>query len=296
LHAALLDTQNADGGFGARPGLPSATEPTAVALLALSSEVDRRGVLPARTWLRAYQTPDHGWPVAAGLVEASWTTALAVLALAPYPEDDGAVQAGAQWLAGRRGRALGDPLGLLRRLLGMRPVVALDGTLVGWPWVGDTFSWVEPTSYALLALQAVRPRSAIASARLAEGARLLHDRVCHDGGWNYGNTRVLGEDLWGYPDTTALALLALRESSAGTATTTQGLTALRGMLGTNESGLATALGVLALAAYGQEVRPLRERLRVRFARTRFTDDVRALAWAVLASNPDAAPFKGTGGA
>jgi hypothetical protein len=39
--------------------------------------------------------------------------------------------------------------------------------------------------------------------------RMLLDRRCRDGGWNYGNRRVLGADLPSYPETTALALMAL---------------------------------------------------------------------------------------
>jgi hypothetical protein len=38
---------------------------------------------------------------------------------------------------------------------------------------------------------------------------MLLERRCRDGGWNYGNRRVLGEDLPSYPETTALALMAL---------------------------------------------------------------------------------------
>jgi hypothetical protein len=46
--------------------------------------------------------------------------------------------------------------------------------------------------------------------RLEEGKRLLLDRRCDDSGWNYGNRRVRGHDLPGYPETTALAVLALQ--------------------------------------------------------------------------------------
>jgi hypothetical protein len=45
--------------------------------------------------------------------------------------------------------------------------------------------------------------------RVATGKRMLVERRCRDGGWNYGNRRVLGADLTSYPETTALALMAL---------------------------------------------------------------------------------------
>jgi hypothetical protein len=296
LRAALLARQNADGGFGASPGLPSATEPTAVALLALSFEREPLDTGPLRKWLLDQQTPEHGWPVMAGLREPSWTTALAVLALARYPDEAAVAQRGAEWLVAERGRVIDGRPGLLARLFAPSPpVVELDGALVGWPWTAGTFSWVEPTAYALLALRAVEPRPAAAGARIEEGERLLLDRVCPDGGWNYGNRRVLGEDLWSYPDTTALAVLALGQGQ-DRAVMTRALAALETMLAANRSGLATALGALALAAHGRDVRALRARLGARFAQTEFASDLRALAWALLATNEAAAPFGEAAGA
>jgi hypothetical protein len=44
--------------------------------------------------------------------------------------------------------------------------------------------------------------------------RMLLDRRCRDGGWNFGNRRVLGADLPSYPETTALALMALNGHAA----------------------------------------------------------------------------------
>ena len=89
--------------------------------------------------------------------------------------------------------------------------------LVGWPWVNGTFSWVEPTAYAVMALKRLRrqlPPDATRD-RIDEAEELFADRACSDGGWNYGNTRVFDEDLWSYPDTTALVLLALADRPRG---------------------------------------------------------------------------------
>src|SRR4029453_13207605 len=55
----------------------------------------------------------------------------------------------------------------------------------------------------------LRPRER--SARIGEAERLLLDRVCMTGGWNYGNSNVLGQELHAYVPTTALALLALQD-------------------------------------------------------------------------------------
>ena len=291
LRAALAARQNPDGGVGARAGLPSATEPTALAAFALSFEPEPADTVRLRQWLRAQQTPEHAWPVMAGLRDPSWTTALAVLALSRYPDEQQASRRGAEWLVSQHGEAIGGRPGLLARLFGPPPAVDLDGSLVGWSWAPGTFSWVEPTAYALLALRAVPPVSTAAHARIEEGERLLLDRVCPDGGWNYGNARVLGEDLWSYPDTTALAVLALGHSPS-TGQLDHALSALDTMLGQNQSGLATALGILALAAHGRDVRALRARLGERFETTQFAGDARALAWALLATNESVLPFGG----
>jgi len=40
---------------------------------------------------------------------------------------------------------------------------------------------------------------------------MLADRCCLSGGWNYGNSNVLGKELFPYVSTTALALLALQD-------------------------------------------------------------------------------------
>lgn len=87
-----------------------------------------------------------------------------------------------------------------------------DNQLQGWPWVEDTFSWVEPTAWSLLALKRAGAASPPqAAARTAEAERLLLNRVCLDGGWNYGNASTLGQDLRAYVPTTAIALLAMHD-------------------------------------------------------------------------------------
>jgi len=86
-----------------------------------------------------------------------------------------------------------------------------DMELVGWSWVAGTHSWVEPTGYALLALTR---RGEGSTGRAVEGARLLRDRCLPEGGWNYGNTRVIDHVLRPFPATTGVALTALSNGSA----------------------------------------------------------------------------------
>src|SRR5262249_42902645 len=87
-----------------------------------------------------------------------------------------------------------------------------DNTLQGWPWIEESFSWVEPTAWCMLAMKissALLPDRERA-ARIDEAERLLLDRMCQTGGWNYGNSNTLGRELSAHVPTTALALLALR--------------------------------------------------------------------------------------
>lgn len=86
-----------------------------------------------------------------------------------------------------------------------------DSTLQGWAWVRDTFSWVEPTAWCLLALKTGSVRSVLAAERRQEAERLLTNRMCRGGGWNYGNASALGQDLRPYTATTALGLLAMQD-------------------------------------------------------------------------------------
>lgn len=91
-----------------------------------------------------------------------------------------------------------------------------DNQLQGWSWVRDTFSWVEPTAWGLLALKRADPslRSRATAARVQEAEKLLVNRTCVAGGWNYGNASALGQDLRAYVPTTALGLLAMQDRRA----------------------------------------------------------------------------------
>src|SRR5262249_34182668 len=69
------------------------------------------------------------------------------------------------------------------------------------------FSWVEPTSWAILVLRRLGQGE---HPRVREGITLLLDRALDDGGVNYGNRRILGIALEPIPTPTALMLMALQ--------------------------------------------------------------------------------------
>jgi hypothetical protein len=285
---ALLAAQNRDGGWGAEAGRSSDTEATSLALMALTAV---RGATPAEVagraigWLADVQAPDGSWPLKAGLPPGSWTTSLAVMALASVAAQREHTVRGAHWLRAQEGRKPDLLTRLLTRWLPQGRSIQLDPTLTGWPWAGGTFAWVEPTAYALLALKKARPhlRAGEVDRRIEQGEALILDRMCPGGGWNYGNSRVLGEDLSPYPETTAIALLALQDRRENPRVQASVAT-LKRLLAAAESGLALAWATLCLSVYGEETARARPLLSRAWERTRFLGSTRTLALAALATD------------
>jgi hypothetical protein len=214
----LAAAQNADGGWGYFPGKQSWLEPTVYALLALSAQSGEPAF--ARGWrlIRSWELPGGGWRGCAAVNEAHWATSLVVTLHAALGVYDAAFDRGVAWLTasiGVEGRLLS------RMAHWLQPnIVEFDPVLTGWPWQAGASSWIEPTAHALMALRCAAHASGShlnnpdlthpeAARRIATGERMLLERRCSDGGWNYGNRRVLGADLPSYPETTAMALMAL---------------------------------------------------------------------------------------
>jgi len=291
----LVASQNGDGGWGAQQGRASSTEVTALATLALGrldTPATRRGATHGLRWLATRQHDDGGWPVSARVDDSSWATALAVLALEALGREPARAVRGARWLLRRLPRAPGATVSLLHRFAPSTLAVRLNPHLKGWAWTADATSFVEPTCYALLALKRLRRHlpGAAAEERIAEAERMVYDRMCRGGGWNYGNSTVLGAELWPYADVTALALLALADHPRREANQ-QSLGALRGMLRHVDSGLSLAWATLCVSAYGDDPLPWRGRLTERYARTGFLGESRAVALALLALTGAAEVFR-----
>jgi hypothetical protein len=126
--------------------------------------------------------------------------------------------------------------------------------------------------------------------RIQQGEMLIYDRICKDGGWNYGNSRVLGEALWPYPDVTAVALIALQDRAANEANQ-KSLRALEGMMREAPSVTALSWGILCLTLYNQDVREWKTILVENFDKNRFLGETKALALAVLAVGNGASLFR-----
>ncbi len=290
----LLEAQDEQGGWPALPAFPATTESTALGLLALcfaSGEPGDAAVNRARAWLQARQRPDGAWPHSDQVSHGDWATSLAVIALSRFPEEKASADAAARWLLGQEGRSSGWLTKLMFLLFPERKVIQLDPDLIGWPWYPDTFSWIEPTSYSLIAVKSLRPelRGRRARARIDEAERMILDRECLGGGWNYGNSKVLDEELWPYPDTTALALIALQDFPRPESLE-RSLAALRAMVEDRASVLSLGLAVLALQLHGRDVSAVRSRLLGRVEGGRLPTDTRSLAFAALAIADGAMPL------
>jgi hypothetical protein len=291
----ILNAQNRDGGWGFLPGKSSNTECTSLCLLALDSlGADQPAANTKRglDWLIQRQSAGGSWPLSDSSTDPSWMTALAIIALNQFPVYQLRTTSAAHWLLKQEGRTPG----ILARLIGAfasdKNSVALDPDLKGWAWFPRTFSWVEPTSYALIALKQIRTYLApkIAEERIHQGEMMIYDRMCNGGGWNYGNSQVFGEALWPYPDVTAVALIALQDHQVSQANQ-ESLRALRRMMQETDSGLALSWGTICLSIYGEETSGWKRQIERRLRMTGFLGETKTLALSLIALVNDAKAFR-----
>jgi len=289
----LQNTQNPDGGWGAVPARQSNTEATALALLALTScpEAKASHIERGLQWLIDVQNPDGSWPMRRSPSHGSWPTALATLALASFDGQHARAVTGVRWLLAHRGRSLGWWASLAYRIIPDKIAIQVDPDLIGWSWTPHGFSWVEPTAYALIALKRLNgDTGGAADAHIREAERLLYDRICSGGGWNHGNSNAYGVAIPPYPETTALALIALQDREADTRNRAS-LQRLVEMMAEGESGLSLSWATLCLSFHGQDVAAWQQRLARCYARSGFLQETRVVSLALLALSEQISPFR-----
>lgn len=207
--SALISTQNHDGGWPYRAGASSWTEPTVFVLLAqLAAEGDPQSFERGLLWLRANQRQDGGWPPRPSVGQSTWVTALVAL-LPPDGIGRSKYETAVDWLMGQTGQESPFLYKLRNELHGN--VTGMAEFRTGWPFFPGAAAWVTPTALSILALEKARryqPGRDIQQ-RIELGRQFLLDRMCRDGGWNYGRSQVLGVEADSYPETTGQALLAL---------------------------------------------------------------------------------------
>jgi hypothetical protein len=204
----LVKSQNRDGGWPYIRGV-SWTEPTVYAILALhtvgEADAARRGL----RWLAGIQRTDGGWPPQTGIDESTWVTAL-VAWIPPDLLGEQQHRQAIRWVAGFTGEESSLIYQVREWLLGHTRQPELE--FPGWPWVPRTAAWVSPTAVAMLALQkeCARHPDAALQRRIDEGRQFLLVHMCREGGWNHGSVRALGYESRPYPETTGMALAAMR--------------------------------------------------------------------------------------
>src|SRR5690242_8651422 len=275
--ASIKSLQNQDGGWPYRKGGASSTESTVLALLAQSVEQgDPQSIERGLAWLRSAQRKDGGWPPQPQVSQSTWVTALVAL----VPRDALGVPRHARaidWLMGQTGREASLAYKLRNELLGEGGGVI--GKHEGWPFFPGAAAWVTPSAISILALEKARRYQMPGGIqqRIEVGQQFLMDRICQDGGWNYGRANTLGVEADSYPETTGQALLALHglpvtklqkplaaaQAQAGRCQSAEGLSWLQ--LGLQAHGITVSgpakvlpyrhvadasLGILARAALG----------------------------------------------
>jgi hypothetical protein len=279
----LLASVNPDGGWGYYQGKASRLEPTCWAVLALMQNA---------------QSLDQWTPDAALRLLERWQRHRGLLAGEPSQPPNLAFNGLAALTLLHAERALPDQRDRLRRIRArLLPAIRdargvrlpdsansrQNNSLQGWPWVDDTFSWVEPTSMCLLALKKARQLLADASGddRIAEGERLLLNRSCKGGGWNYGNAEMLGRELSPYVPTTALGLLALQDCREDPVVV-RSVDFLARNQTAESSGMALALAAIGLRAFERPSGEIEVRLERQAVTTISIGNLTSVAMAAFA--------------
>jgi uncharacterized protein (DUF362 family) len=195
-----------DGGWGYQPGQPVHLEPTCLAVMALAGDRTKYAGLVENGLkaVEANRAADGGYRLERGRPQAVWPTALVLFtehALSPVGPSP-ALAATTEKLLATESRVIKVDDAEVSDMK-----IDIDLTIRGWPWAEANFAWVEPTSWACLALRAVGRGD---HPRVREGMRLLLDRAFDSGGVNYGNRVVLGRSTEPIPGPTAIMLLALQ--------------------------------------------------------------------------------------
>lgn len=252
----LASMRNADGGFPPAPAGASEPEPTALAAIALDDP-------EAIAWLQANQRADGGFIVGPEAVRSDAATPLAALALGPGPAGDRAIDYLLSHQAQRLGRDERFPH---------------DPETSGWGWTSRTFGWVEPTARALHAVKALSPDDGASA--IADGRRVLEDRECAGGGWNYGNRLVLGRELEPFLQTTAAVVIALHDEE-GSELLGRGVATLEALWPHEQGGLGWSMTLVALGLAAAPTDALSEALAAYVDETNLYSDGVALAWAAI---------------
>lgn len=236
----LIKFQNNDGSWGYYPDDPGLIEPTVYAILSLFPEKEEQ-VQRGLEWILNQQQDDGSFIHFDR--NAVWPTFLVSLLLSVLDKKGSLPGKSAlDWIIKHKGSSIPYSQQWDQQEL---------TTAAGWPWFQNTTCWVEPTSYALIALKHNKISNNRAKQRIQSAEQFLLSRICRGGGWNVGNARLLNVELSFYPTCTAFALLALQDHGDDIPVL-EGLYALVDFLGTTISSYHVALGIVVLHCFGEK--------------------------------------------
>ncbi|MCZ2153369.1 MAG: terpene cyclase/mutase family protein [Bryobacterales bacterium] len=212
---SLLAMRREDGSFSYRPGGVGLAECTCYALLALkaSSYPQATEISRSLDWIETLSRDDGGFAPQPSVATSNWVTALVSIVMATYDRIE-AQKRSLVWLL----RATGAESARWRRTIQKFLGIELDypQDYDGWPWAVGATAWTEPTVLGTLAMQKARvpgrfpALEAHINERYDDARKMLVDRRCASGGWNYGAPTALKIGADSYPETTGMALLGLQ--------------------------------------------------------------------------------------
>jgi hypothetical protein len=269
LREVLLAARNPDGGWPYYPKHDSRLEPTVWALLAIARDAGRPPDIDVITrWPRK-----DGWLVdgPAGAPVNFAFNAIAALGCLQAPGATALVTGLARLIVQARGITLEQ-----------NDVQRQDNSLQAWPWIDQTFSWVEPTAWCMLLLKKGRALGIDGAAdRITVAEKLIRDRVCHDGGWNYGGSNVYGQELYAYVPTTAITLMAMQDRRDDPVVV-KSLEFLKTNAHTEPTTEALGLTMTCFSIYGLPTEAIRKQIQPAIEISRVREHVLGLAMALYA--------------
>lgn len=230
----LINRQLTDGGFSKIPGHPADATSTALAVIALNRlNAPSLTIVAGQNYLRRCQKQDGRVPLTQENLEVTWPTALALIAWDLDRSFEEQRSLTVQFLLNHPGLTIKKSA-----------VAAHDTSIPGWSWTERAYSWIEPTSFAVIALklEGLNEHRAV-----RQGVKLIMDREIESGGWNYGNKQVFDTELLPMPESTGIALCALKNEMQE-----QDVSSSLGYLESIYPTLSTPLS-LARAVYGLTV-------------------------------------------
>jgi hypothetical protein len=179
----------------------SATGPDALAWGILALEVSnfrKDGLNRLRTELVNFQMSDGRFSLSKNSPDTFWPTPIALLGLLHSPGFQENKTRAIEFLLTTQGlhwkKQPDDPS-------------QHDPSIIGWPWIENTHSWIIPTALSVITLKIC---GIAGHPRIAEGIHMILNRQLPAGGWNYGNTIVFKSVLRPIPECTGFALSALQ--------------------------------------------------------------------------------------